>query len=175
MKKRKSFFIKGNFQLKFILLFVALLAVEIAFGIFWVYRVLEKIIEKAAFSSHLSLQSSMELFWGTVIRVNMIMAAVSILVGILVIVLGHMYLQKFLDAVSQVLREWAKGDFSTHLKTKRWWGGTLARDMNKVSSDIRRQSGDISKTIDFLEKLLEKAPQKDFVPQAKNLHHKLYF
>ena len=151
MKKRKPFFIRGNFQLKFLLFYAAILAAGIFSAVYFIYRVLQGVVEEAAFSSHLSLNSSGELFWPTIVQVNILIATISVLMGLLAIVGIHYYLEKFFHDLGEGLNRLAQNDFSFRLKTKgRWWVRQLFDDFNGKMEELQKERQRIGALTDSL-------------------------
>lgn len=114
-QKRKPFFIQGNFQLKFILYFTAVLASGILTAAILICQMAARAVEKAAFSSHLSMTSSADLVRQIIMDVNWRVGAFCVLAGLLAAVFMYFYLQKFFGTLADYLRELAGGKFSSRL------------------------------------------------------------
>ena len=173
MQKRKPFFVKDNFQLKFIFCYVAILTGGILVAAYLIYRSLEGIVEEAAFSSHLSLTSSGELFWRTIAQVNLWIAGASVLAGLMAITVVHCYLEVFFRSLAQGLERLAKGDFSFRLTIKgRWLGRPLLNDVNSAAARLEENSKEIRELLGHSLALL-RSDRPNVVSEIKAIYHKL--
>lgn len=138
-----------------------------------IYYSLKDTFEKAAFTSHLSFGSSGELFWQTILQINLIAAGISVLIGMLVTILAHFYLESFFRSLAEGLKQLGDGDFSFRLKTKgRWWGGGLLNDFNKVAEDIKKNDAALKETLNDI--ILEiNSRQQTALEEIKLLHSRL--
>ncbi len=173
MKKRKPFFISGNFQLKFLLSYALILAAGIFFSVYFIYCSLKGILEKAAFSSHLSLSSTGELFWLTIVRINILIAMISVLAGFLAIALIHAYLDRFFHKLVAGLKAWGREDFSLRLKTKgSWWVQHLFDDFNRKAGALDKDNERFMGLVDSLIATInERRP--GMLQKIKGLHAQL--
>lgn len=173
MQKRKPFFVKDNFQLKFIFCYVAILTGGILAATCLIYHSLEGIVEEAAFSSHLSLTSSGELFWRTIVQVNLLISGASVLAGLMVITVAHCYLEVFFRSLAQGLERLAKGDFSFRLKIKgRWLGRQLLSDVNSAAARLEENSEEIKGLLGHSLALL-RSDRPNALSEIKAIYHKL--
>ena len=173
MQKRRPFFIKNNFQLKFILCYIAVLALGVLLSAWLIYRALEGIIEEAAFSSHLSLASSGDLFWRTIVQINLWIAVASALISLVVIIAVHVYLEIFFRSLGQGLDNLAKGDFSFRLKTRgRWFGRQLMSDVNGAAARLDDNAKEIRKLLHQSLELL-RSDRPEILSELKAAHQKL--
>ena len=173
MRKRKPFFIRGNFQLKFIFFFVILLMASVFSAVFFIHRSLEGVIEEAAFSSHLSLSSSGELFWRTILQVNLAVAAISVLIGVLIVGWIYFYLENFFRSFVKKLEKLSEGDFAVRIETKkRWWGRQLVADFNAVAGQLEKNSKEVKKITEALITAVDSRPE-EALKKIKSLHGSL--
>jgi hypothetical protein len=114
--KRKPFFIKGNFQLKFILCFIFILVFSTGLAALLIFRLSADVIERAAFSSHLSFGNSGELVGRIILEANVKAGLFCVLSGLLMIGLMHFYLGIFFRTLANHLRDLGAGKFSPPLK-----------------------------------------------------------
>ena len=112
MQRRKPFFIKDNLQLKFLVCFALVLAAGIFSAAVLICRAGWQRVEKQAFSSHLSLDSSGQLFFQVISEINLKAACVTVLVGLLFVVFMHIYLEDFFRRLAEGLKRLGEGDFS---------------------------------------------------------------
>lgn len=80
-QKRRPFFIKGNFQIAFIGVFILLLLSETAAAGLLIYRLSAEAIESAVFSSHLAINQSAQIIKPIILKVNGWVALISILLA----------------------------------------------------------------------------------------------
>ncbi len=144
MVKRKPFFIKRNFQLKFLFCFVVICASGISLATVLIYRSAWDIVEQASFSSHLSLRTSAELFRAVIVDVNTKVAVATMGAGLLFILWMHLYLQTFFRCVRDGLLKLGDGDFSARLKVLGSRQGTsLSAQFNGIAWDMAQRAGEI--------------------------------
>lgn len=173
MRKRKPFFIRGNFQLKFLLFYAAILATGIFSAVYLIYRALQGVVEEAAFSSHLSLSSSGELFWPAIVRINIMIAGISVLAGLLAIAGIHYYLDGFFHDLGEGLDRLAKSDFSFRLRTKgRWWVRSLVDDFNQKMEALQKDSERTGALADSLITAIDER-RPEMLKEIKSIHSKL--
>ncbi len=173
MKKRKPFFIRNNFQLKFIIGFISLLVIATLISTFFIERLLQNIVEEAAFSAHLSVGSSGELFWRTIVKVNVIAAGVSVIGGLFMILGMYFYLEFFFRSLASGLNRWANGDFSFRFRTKnKWFGRKLLNDFNETAQPLDDRASKIRLLTESLKTLLNTNQQGAF-RDIKAAHDKL--
>jgi hypothetical protein len=79
--KRKLFFIKRNFQIDFIISFVALLFMEVSISGIFIYRLSAAAVENAAFRSHITINRSAQIIGPIILKVNACGIIVSILLA----------------------------------------------------------------------------------------------
>ncbi len=141
MQRRKPFFIKNNLQLKFLACFVLVLAAGIFSAAVWICRAGWQQVEKHAFSSHLSLDSSGELFSRMIVEINLKVACATVLVGLLFVAFMHICLEGFFRRLAEGLKRLGEDDFSVRLKTKnRWFGRVLLVEFNDVAAGLQKRS-----------------------------------
>ena len=173
MQKRKPFLVKENFQLKFTAGFTAILTAGIFFAAVLIYNRLNEILERAAFSSHLSLESSGELFWRTIFEINLFAAGAGLLLAFTVVVGAHFYLERFFGSLADGLEKIAQGDFSFRLKRKgsRWVGGLV----DEFNLSVFRLEEDAEKIKDLLGNSLKilSSREKSTATQLKIMAEKL--
>jgi len=175
MHKRKPFFIKGNFQLKFILCFMAILAVGTAIAVALIDRDLGEIVEEVVFSAHLSHQSSADIFRETILRTNLRIAGASVAIGILIIVGMYFYLEAFFHYVAKGLERMAGGDYSCRLP-----GGKInpGRELLDEYNGTAQAMAERTETARGLIGRLKTAVDSTSAPNLqdlKSLHKKLHF
>lgn len=141
MQRRKPFFIKDNLQLKFLVCFVLVLAAGIFSAAVLICRAGWQTVEKHAFSSHLSLGSSGQLFFRMILEVNSKVACVTVLLGVLFVIFMHFYLEDVFRRLARGLKSLGEGDFSIRLKTKnRWFGRVLWVEFNDAAASLQKTS-----------------------------------
>ena len=141
MQRRKLFFIKDNLQLRFLACFVFVLAAGIFSAAVLICRAGWQRVEKQAFSSHLSLDSSGQLFFQVISEINLKVACVTVLVGLVFVVFMHIYLEDFFRHLAGGLRRLGEGDFSVRLKTKnRWFGRAILIEFNDAAASLQKTS-----------------------------------
>lgn len=141
MQRRKPFFIKDNLQLKFLVCFVFVLAVGISSAAVLICRAGWQRVEKHAFSSHLSLDSSGQLFFRMILEVNLKVACVTVLLGVLFVIFMHICLEDIFRCLAGGLKRLGEGDFSVRLKTKnRWFGRVLLVEFNDAADGLQKTS-----------------------------------
>lgn len=141
MQRRKPFFIKDNLQLGFLVCFVFVLAAGIFSAAVLICRAGWQAVEKHAFSSHLSLGSSGQLFSRMILEVNFKVACVTVLLGVLFVIFMHIYLEDFFRRLAGGLKCLGEGDFSVRLETKnRWFGCVLLVEFNDVAAGLQKTS-----------------------------------
>ena len=173
INKRKLFFIKENFNLKFIICFVGGAVVGTAVAAFLVYTRLEDSLEKAAFSSHLSFSSSSELFSRIVWDVNLWVAVISIILGQCLIMAMRHFLENFFRHLNFGLNELARGHFSFRLPGKfHGIGGFLFEDFNLMASVMDKKLKEIMSILDAAQKNLQ-SDSPAMVEEIKSIHRKL--
>lgn len=89
MNKRKPFFIKRNFQITFIIGFVALLFIEVMLSGLFIYRLSAAAVEKAAFRSHITINRSAQIIGPIILKVNACGIIVSILLAGLAVAITY--------------------------------------------------------------------------------------
>ncbi len=141
MRRRKPFFIKGNFQLNFLVCFGFVLAAGISSAAVLICRAGWQVVEKHAFSSHLSLDSSGQLFFRTIVEVNLKVACVTVVVGLLFVIFMHTYFEDFFRHLAEGLKRLGEGDLSVRLKIKnRWFGRVLLVEFNDAAAGLQKTS-----------------------------------
>lgn len=137
MQRRKPFFVKDNIQLKFLVSFVLVLAAGIFSAAALICRAGWQRVEKQSFSSHLSLDSSGQLFFQVISEINLKVACVTVLAGLLFVVFMHIYLEDLFRRLAEGLRRLGEGDFSVRLKTRNRW---LSIEFNDVAAGLQKTS-----------------------------------
>ena len=148
MQRRKPFFIKDNFQLGFLVCFALVLTVGFFSAAVLICRAGWQVVEKQAFSSHLSLDSSGQLFFQVISEINLKAACVTVLAGLLFVVFMHIYLEGLFRRLAEGLRRLGEGDFSVRLETKnRWFGRVLSVEFNDVAAGLQKTSAQMREYI----------------------------
>jgi len=151
------------------------LAIGICSAAFLIYRALALLVEDAAFSSHISLVSTGELFWNVILKVNLYAVSIILVVGLLIIVSTHIYLQFFFHTLANGLDRLAKGDYSFRLRKGKWLGGRLIEEFNKAVMAMENASAKAKKLIDSSITNIETLcpEQKQSLEEIKSIHNKL--
>jgi len=151
MIKRKRFIIKGNIHLKFIICFLTVIAGGVLIAVYLIYRSSNEIVEKATFSCHLSVNSTGELFYRTILETNLLIAGISVIMGLVAIGFFHLYLESFFLSLAEALRRMARGDFDFRLKTKGgWMVSRLLKDVNGLIANLENDSLETTRLLDSL-------------------------
>lgn len=137
MQRRKPFFVKDNLQLKFLVCFALVLAAGIFSAAVLICRAGWQRVEKQAFSSHLSLDSSGQLFFQVISEINLKVACVTVLVGLLFVIFMHIYLEDLFRHLADGLKRLGEGDFSVRLATKNRW---LSVEFNDAAASLQKTS-----------------------------------
>lgn len=138
--KRKPFFIKGNFQLKFILCFIGLLITGIGLSVMFIYGALNYILETASFSAHMSFTTSGQLLWWTILKINLLISSIIIVIAIFMGVIVHVYSENLFHILSEGLDHLKQGDFSFRIKRKGRWGGkNLIGQFNHLATGLYKR------------------------------------
>ncbi len=163
MIKRKPFFIRGNFQLVFILSYVLILAAGVLCDSALIYHMIKGILERAAFSSHLNLDSSGDLFWGTILKVNFLLSCAIIAVGLLAITTIYVYLESFFATLSQGLEKLAAGKVSFRLRRRRLPGmRSFTKDFNEAAHALEKEAADIRAGLEWILSALNSPTRESF-------------
>lgn len=151
MRTRAPFLLRGNFQFTFLLGLAALAALGILAASVFNYVALERILEGAAFSAHLSVASSGELVWRAILEVTLLCAGVSLFVGCAVIVVALWYLEELFRALAEGLQRLARGEcvFRLAMGGKRW-GRQLIDEFNDAAAALDRRAGELRGSLDGL-------------------------
>ncbi len=148
MQRRKPFFIKDNLQLRFLVCFVLVLAAGIFSAAVLICRAGWQRVEEQAFSSHLSFDSSGQLFSRMILEVNLKVACATVLIGLLLVVFMHIYLEDFFRRLAEGLKRLGEGDFSVRLEIKnRWFGRVLLVEFNDVAAGLQKTSAQMREYI----------------------------
>ena len=173
INKRKPFFLKENLNLKFIACFAAAIMAGTTAAAFLIYNRFQDILEKTAFSSHLSLSSSGELFRDIVFKVNFWVAVISIILGLCMIMMTHYFLENFFRHLNSGLNQLARGDFSFRLSEKfHPIGGFLFEDFNLMAGVMDKKAKEIIATLDAAQKNLQ-SESPIMLEKTKLIHKKL--
>ncbi len=153
MKRRQKFFIRGNFHLKFILSYAAVLAAGILIAVYLIYLSSMDIVERAIFSSHLSVSSTGELFYRAIMQTNLMIAAIIAFIGIVLIASAHLYLEFFFSSLTRALDRLAGGDYSFRFRIRGGWlFSGLIESVNSLIEKMDEESKERTRLIDkFLE------------------------
>lgn len=171
--KRKPFFIKGNFQLKFILCFISLLILGVSFSALMIHEALNHILEEASFSAHMSLSTSGQLLWRTIIQINVLMGSMIIAMGLLMGLIVHFYSETLFYVLAKGLDHLKQGDFSFRIKRKGQWAGkNLIGQFNHVASGLSKR---LELTCTLLNEAIKLTQQKneDMAEKLEQIHKKI--
>ena len=173
MRQRALFIFRGNFQLAWLLVLAALVAIGIAAAAILNYQAMGNILEAAAFSSHLSLRSSGELIWRTILEVTLLAGGISLLVGCLVIAVALVHLESLFHSLTDGLEQLAHGDYSFRLETKgKRWGYSLLSTFNGAAKEFERRHRQLRMIFDRFNAALSATPQQQ-LDRAKALQQEL--
>ena len=174
MRKRKLFLVRENFQLKIVLLYIFILVCGILGVTVFIYRILADIVEKAAFSAHLSYASSGELFLGTILRTNLVVGGVSVLVLLFIIGFLHIYLNKIFYSLQKGIKHMAQGTYTHRITTKgKWLGKELLHDYNLVAESLDKKK---TEKIALIHSALHAdLRSNDFCQEIQNINTQIQF
>lgn len=154
-QKRKPFFVKGNFQIAFIIGFIMLLFIEITAAGLFIYRLSERAIEDTAFSSHLTIDRSAQIIRPIVIKANIYIMLISIFLACVVVAITYLKLHALFGKLIKGLENLKNntGSFRINLR-----GGKNTREIikefNQAASYLDKHLGDLRLVLDSL--LVEK-------------------
>lgn len=146
MQRRKPFFIKDNLHLEFLVCFVLILAAGFFAAAVLICRAGWQAVETQSFSSHLSLDSSGQLFFRMILEVNLKVACATVLIGLLFVIFMRIYLEDFFRRLAEGLKRLGEGDFSVRLKN-RWFGRALSAEFNDVAASLQKMSAQMRECI----------------------------
>lgn len=163
MIKRRPFFIRGNIQLVFILGYVVILSAGILCAAAMIYYHLKEILEGAVFSSHLNLESSEQLFWATIFKINFLIAGASIAGGFIAITTAYFYLEAFFASISAGLDAMARKDTSVRLRPRRLWGTrSLVHEFNEAAVSMEREEIEVRRALEAILLALDSPTRESF-------------
>lgn len=166
--KRKSFFLKGNFQIAFIIGFILLLLLEVMLAGFFIYRLSEETLEKAAFSSHITIDRSAQLIKPVILKVNIYTMLMIVLIAGLAVTITNLRLHALFSKIIKGLENLKDNNTSFQIKPHgRKQARELIKEFNQAASYLDKRLAGLRHVIDSL------LGEKELGHIAK-LHDKLY-
>jgi len=173
MNKRKLFFIKGNFQLRFIIGFTMILIVAVSTSSWLIYQALRVRIEAAAYSAHLSAASSGQLFWGDFWRINLWVLGITVAVGIGMVLALYFYYESFFRSLTYGLNQLARGQWGCRVATKdKWIGCDLIEDFNKLARCYEQKHAAMYRMTDEATQIV-RSDEENLINGLEDVHHRL--
>lgn len=166
--KRKRFFIKGNFQIAFIIGFILILLLEVTLAGLFIYRLSQEALEKAAFSSHITIDRSAQLIKPIILKVNIYTMLAIVLIAGLAVMIANLRLHALFSKIIKGLENLRDNNTSFHIKPHgRKQARELIKEFDQAASYLDKRLAGLRHVTDSL---LE---EKELTHIAK-LHDKLY-
>jgi len=166
--KRKSFFLKGNFQIVFIIGFISILLFEVTLAGFFIYKLSAETLEEAVFSSHINIATSAQIIKPIIIRINIYVILISVALACLIITVTYIKLRVLFGKIIDGLENLKNNNTPLHIKPYgRKQARELIKEFNLAASCLDKQLAGLHHTIDSLVK------EKELRHIAKS-HDKLY-
>ena len=173
MRKRKLFFIKKNFQLRFILGCVFIVASGILLSTVIIFSSLRDILEQTIFSSHLNFESSRELFWESIMKVHLQMTCITLLICLVSILYRLIFLKFYFYTLAKGLDQLAKGKLSIRLPEKDIFSDRgLVKDFNQTAAALQKRAEQAQTLLDTAINVIDSQPP-DVIQKLKTIHSKL--
>ena len=137
MRQRAPFVLHGNFQGYFLLALTLLVGAGLGAGALIHYRVLDHLLQAAAFSAHFTRSSSGELLWRAIVNVSCVTALVSMALSGVTILCGLFYLERLFGALVVGIAHLAQGDVTFRVTLRGWWWGrSLLQAFNSAAERL---------------------------------------
>lgn len=166
--KRKRFFVKGNFQIAFIVGFLVLLCVEVLVAAALIYGASYGAIEGAAFSSHITMSRSAELIGPIILKINGYVVIASIILSCGVVAIAYARLCALFARIIEGIEQLKRKRFSFRIHER---GGKnsrqLIKEFNQAADCIEKRQAVLRGVLDSL------LSEKELTYIAK-LHAQLY-
>jgi len=167
-QKRKTFFIKGNFQIVFILGFILLLFIEVSLAGIFIYKSSAYALEKVAYSSHISIDKTAQIIKPIVIKVNASVILISIILAACIMALAGISLHSLFNRIIEGLKNLKNNNTSFRISQ---CGGKdtreLIKEFNQAAIALDKKKNDLNLLINSI------LAEKD-LKTITNLHQKIY-
>ena len=166
--KRKSFFIKKNFQVSFIICFIGILLLEVTTASFIIYKLSGELIENAAFSSHLIIDTSGEIITPVIIKVNTYVVIISIILACTIAAIMFQRRRFLFSQIIAGIQNIKNNNTSFRVKPfGRKNSRMLIKEFNSAADHLDKRMFDLRQTLNSLLEAKE-------LDQITKLHNKLY-
>lgn len=166
--KRKLFFIKRNFQLNFILVFTALLFMEVLLSGLFIYRLSASAIEKEAFRSHIAINSGAQVIGPIILKVNACGIVVSILLAALAVTITYRRNRDLFNKLTEGLDNLRDNNPSFRIDPRgSKKTAALINDFNEAASTFEQR-------LNNLRFILDAAIAEKELKNIEKLHARLY-
>lgn len=142
-QRRRKFFIKGNFQINFILGFILLLFTEVLLTAVIIYQSSYSATEKAMYKSHLVIEKSSQIIGPIILKVNLWVILASIVFAGIAAIISYSRYCAFFEEIIRGLKNLKDNNTSFRIKSG---GGMntreLIKDFNHAAAYLdKRQAG----------------------------------
>ncbi len=149
--KRNKFFIKGNFQLSFIIIFISLLFTQILITGLFFLKLTGAAIEEAAFKSHIAIHTSAQIIRPIIIKVNAAAVLTSIFIASIALIIIYIKRHILFTKIITGLEHLKKSDTSFRITL---YGGKntrgLIKKFNQTSDALDQRKNNLLKTLNYL-------------------------
>jgi len=150
-QKRRKFFIKGNFQINFILGFILLLFIEVMFAAMIIYKLSYSATEEAMFKSHLMIEKSSQIIEPIILKVNLCVILASILLAGIGTMIGYFRYRSLFSEIIRGLKNLKDNNSTFRINLG---GGKntreLIREFNHAASYLDKHQADLKIMLDSL-------------------------
>ncbi len=149
--RRKPFFIKRNFQITFIIGFIALLFIEVILAGLFIYRLSNAAFEKETFRPHISINKSSQITGPIILRVNVCSIIISILLAGLIVTISYYKNRDLFDKIIEGLENLRDNNLSFRINAR---GGKktvkLINEFNAAASYFEQRWNNLRVVLDEL-------------------------
>lgn len=166
--KRKPFFLRKNFQMNFIMGFVALLFIEVSLSGLLIYSLSAAAVEKAAFRSHITINSGAQIIGPIILKVNACGIIVSVLLAALAVAITYRRNRELFNKLTEGLDNLRDNNLSFRIeergskKTK-----AFINEFNEAASSFEQR-------LNNLRFILDCAIAEKELKNIEKLHARLY-
>ncbi len=166
--KRKGFFVKGNFQINFILGFILLLFIEVMLAATIIYKLSYGATEDAMFKSHLLIEKSSQIVGPIILKVNLCVIVISVVLAGILTLISYFRHRVLFDEIIRGLENLKSNHtaFRINLGSGKK-AQELVKEFNQAAAYLDKHLADLRADLDEL--LVE----KEF-KNIKQLHNRLF-
>lgn len=166
--KRKPFFIRKNFEIAFVVVFISLLLCEISGAVFFIYRLSWQALEDNVFRSHLNIQTAAQIVEPVIIKVNIYVVSITVFLGALALSIILIKRRRLFLKIISGLDNLKDNNASFRLRI---YGGkktrVLLKEFNQAAAFIDRRQRDMDSTFRLLTTEMD-------LKRLASLHKRLY-